>query len=164
MDRKDLERMVLEKEQVLDGKKERGLKTASKKSYKTRQGMHHKENHMAMAYELRGSIDRYTKIMSKLERGQTDIQGALGELAPDALMKLVELLKTGQEKSQLEAAKEIMDRSGHTKINKVAIAGSLDPNSSKEELISTIMGLGKKTGAIEVVEDDKTEPSEADED
>ena len=94
--------------------------------------------------------------ISKLYEGKVDVPGFLKELSPQAVMALAKLAFTStNEKVRLNAVQDWLDRAGFSKVEKHAFA-NLDPNTPKEQLISMLGGLGKKTKTIEIIEDDDT--------
>lgn len=110
---------------------------------------------MAKYLDQKDSILKYKDLIERMEEGKMGIAQALDKLSPSMLLKILELTLNGSDKVKLEAAKDLLDRAGYTKVNKVALRGAIDTNASKEELISTILGMNDKTKAIEIVDDEE---------
>jgi len=124
-------------------------------------GRNIKEDYMVDAVHSRATIMKYQELFDKLSRNRIDINGALQKLSADALLKIMDVMIQGtNDKVQLEAAKELLDRAGYSKVNKVAVAGTLDANASKDELMATILGLSKSTGELEIVDDEEQDTTE----
>jgi hypothetical protein len=117
----------------------------------------HKEDAIIGAIDMKKTLSKHADWVEKLRAGQIDVSQFLSALSPDVAIELVDIALAGEsEKNRLAAMQDILDRAGHGKINKHAIA-SVDPNQPKEQLISLIMGLNKKSKAIEIEEDDDSE-------
>lgn len=98
--------------------------------------------------------------ISKLYSGNIDVPGFLKQLSPQAVITLAKLAFTSRnEKVQLNAIQDWLDRAGFSKVEKHAFA-NIDPNTPKEQLISMLGGLGKKTKSIEIIEDDDKNTTE----
>jgi hypothetical protein len=123
-------------------------------------GDNFKEEYVTNAIDVKDTVMKYASFIQKLEENKIDVSGFLSKVSPDAIVKILSLMNSGSEKVQLDAAKDILDRAGHSKVNKVAMAGTLDPQASKAELISTVLGLSKKTGELDIVEDDEASADE----
>ena len=157
MDAKTARKLVLSQEQKKDNKGvsslSRGEGRGSKRSYAATSNHNFKEDIVASVIDNKKILVKYAEWFEALREGKTDVAGFLEKVSPDILVEMMTLAITGADKIKLEACRDILDRAGYSKINKVAVAGTLDAKASKEELLSTILGLGKKTGTIEVIDD-----------
>lgn len=99
-------------------------------------------------------IKKYQSLYDALSKDEIDPHAFLQGVSKDVAVKLVATaLKGSSEKIRLEAQKDILDRAGYGKVQKIAVA-QVDPKQPKEQLISLIAGLAHKTGAL-VIDDDE---------
>lgn len=157
MDKKLATKIVLSKVQKKDSEigLARGEGRGSKRSFAATYNVNSKEDAMVNAIDNRQVLSKYADWITALREGKTDVPGFLDKMSPDLMIELMTIAMTGKDKIKLEAIRDMLDRAGYGKVNKVAVAGTLDAKASKEELLSTILGLGKKTGTIDVVDDDE---------
>lgn len=103
---------------------------------------------MLDAVDQLDTIKRYEALCQKIGEGTLDVPGFIKSISHDAAMKIATLMLTAeQEKVQLEAAKDILDRAGYNKTNKFAVASvTIDHQTSKAELINLIMSSAKRAG------------------
>lgn len=96
---------------------------------------------------------KYRDYIEKLMNGQMDIPQFMKSLAPGMVKSIGAIAFTSKnEKIRLQAMQDFLDRAGYSKVEKHAIA-TIDPSIPKEQLISMLEGIGKKTGTIEIEED-----------
>lgn len=113
-----------------------------------------KENALIEAIDNADLLIRYADQIEKLNKGKMDAREFLDELSAPALVTLLWALNnTNTPKDKAAIAQDILDRAGHSKINKVAMGTkSFDRNSSKEELIASLLGMARGTNFIEIEE------------
>lgn len=115
------------------------------------------EDRMADLIDNKDYFLKYQEQLLKLTSGKMDVAQFIKGLAPDVAIQLTKLaLASDNEKIRLEAARDLLDRSGYGKVDKVAVA-TVDPSVPKEQLIAMINGLGKKTKTVEIVDEDNEE-------
>lgn len=163
----DLAESIVEKKEnekkAKKGKKPK-LKTSVRKfnrsaarniSKTTHHNVNSYEDMMITAMDHKSTIIRYAKWLERLQRGAVDVNTFMNKVSPDLVIELLNIATGSTDKKvKLDAIKDFLDRAGYAKVNKVAIAGSIDSNASKEELVNTILGLAPKAN-IEIVDDDK---------
>lgn len=148
MERKDVERLL---------RNSTSKKAGNKKQPDYRNS---KEDSIIDAIDMRHTITKYTDWIERLRTGKIDVGQFFTSVSPDVAIQLLHTALDGEsEKTRLAAITDLLDRAGHGKVNKHAIA-SVDPNQPKEQLLSLIMGLNKKSGTIEIEEDDKDQTQE----
>lgn len=127
----------------------------SGRNKKTRPVENAREEAMVRTLDNKKMMRRHADLINKLIEGKMDVSQALHGASADAFVQLLALMIEGDnEKTRLEAAKDVLDRAGFTKTQRVAVAGAIDTTATKEELIATILGLSTKTKELEIVEDD----------
>lgn len=111
---------------------------------------------MAQAIDHKDALGRYERHIENLAKTK-DVNAFFGNIGPDMALQLMMIATSGEtEKSRLEALKDLLDRAGFGKVNKHAVA-SITPETSKETLMSLIMGANKELekSGIEIVDDDE---------
>lgn len=97
----------------------------------------------------------------KLQQGKTQVENFFQAMAPEAAMELSALMfdSAVPHKVRLDAIRDFLDRAGYSKVNKHAVA-SIDPNQSKQAMISLLLGSTKalKEHGIEIEDDPEEEP------
>lgn len=115
----------------------------------------HKEDAIAEAIDMKKTLITHADWITRLREGKIDTSQFIASMSPEVAVKLVDVAFNGEsEKNRLAAMQDILDRAGHGKVNKHAIA-NVDPSQPKEQLLSLIMGLNKKSKAIEIEDDDE---------
>lgn len=157
MDRNQAQRMAM----AMMRKKSKKKDTASELD-KT---INNSETRIAMAVDFHEDLNKHNKLLQKLADTK-DVTGFLQDAAPlVASEMLLMALKSESEKIKLEASKDFLDRAGYKPVTKHAVA-RFDASSSKEEILSTIMGSKKdlnKVG-IEIIDDEDNEETTGDSD
>lgn len=137
-------------------------KVSTKKpaNYRTKQYGRNAEDKLIDAIDNKNQIGRFLEFQEKVRKGLIDPGQLFTGMAPEVALELLKVALNGEsERSRLEAMKDVLDRAGYGKINKHAIA-SVDPNSSKEALVSLILGAQKdlEKSGVEILDDeDKNE-------
>lgn len=120
------------------------------------------ENAIVDAMDMKEVLVKHATWVNKLRAGHIDASQFLQGLAPDVAVELLGIAMRGEsEKTRLEAIKDFLDRAGLSKVNKIAMA-SVDASQPKEQLIAMVMGLAGKSKAIEITEDESSEPEDGD--
>lgn len=89
----------------------------------------------------------YNKQFEKLRQGTMSVPAFIQELSHEATMVLVESMRADDPRLAFDAARDVLDRAGHGKLQKVAVAhANVDHETSRRELINIIMSSAKKTG------------------
>jgi len=113
-------------------------------------------NDIAFLLDNSSILKRIQKNIEKLTKSK-DVRGFFQDISPDlALQMAVLAMGSDNDKIKLEALKDLLDRSGHTKVTRHAVA-RFSATDSKEAIIANIMGNKKdleKVG-IEIVDDDE---------
>lgn len=107
------------------------------------------EDRLISLIEAKGTIERYGKILKKIADGQAGVQDFLKAASIDALVVTADIMHFGDsDKVRLEASKDILDRAGHGKTQKVQIGGTVhvDHDTSKMELINLIVSSARRAG------------------
>lgn len=124
------------------------------------EGARKKESYLIDLIDKADTIERYEKLINKLNEGTLDTPGFLKALAPQAALELVHIMTNGEnEKTRLDAAKDLLDRAGHGKTQKVAVGHvHVDHTTSKRELINMVLSAARKAGINTVRKDDDEAP------
>lgn len=97
--------------------------------------------------DRKDSIEKYQDHLRKMSEGTLEVPGFFRAVAADAAMEIVHISQAGEsEKIRLDASKDILDRAGYGKTQKVEVAGRVDHNTSKMELINIILTSARKVG------------------
>jgi hypothetical protein len=156
VDQKKKERKAKAQGKEYKPRKVSGIKVQDKVNNARAENFNHVEDTMVKLLDHKSILFKHAKWLEKLEKGRIDVGGFMGKVSPTLVVELLKIATGGDsEKVRLEAIKDFLDRAGYSKVNKVAIAGSIDSSATKEELINTILGLSGKAD-IEIV-DDETE-------
>ena len=116
------------------------------------------DKHVVDAIDKREQIVGYAKWIKRLREGKADVAAFLQGVSADAALELLNIMQSSEKDNvRLAAATELLDRAGLSKLNRHAIAGTLDPATKKEELISMILGLSKGTDEVKIVDDGSPE-------
>lgn len=119
-----------------------------------------KEDSQAFLYDNREALKRLEPKIDRLHQTK-DVGDFIQGVAPGAAVELAAIaFGVGDPKVRLAAIQDLLDRAGHGKVQKHAIA-SVSAADSRDTLMSIITG-GDKTliaSGIEIVDDD--EPNEA---
>lgn len=107
------------------------------------------ESNLVNAIDDLRLLEAYRESFKKLSKGTMDLPSFLQQLAPDMIKGL--LLTAADEKTtpklRTQIQQDILDRSGFGKINKaVNITASVDPTTTKRELVNLILTKAKKAG------------------
>ena len=101
-------------------------------------------SYMIKLIEQADALRRHRKSYEKLMKGTLDVPAYLAELTFDAAAKIAETIHSSDPKLAFEAAKDVLDRAGHGKTQKIAVGHfQIDPNSTKRELVNTILTLAR---------------------
>lgn len=147
-----------------DSKRESLFRPAANMKGKKARVENSKEQSVVEAFDKRRTMKRYADLITRLMDGKIDVPSALQGASADAFVQILALMTDGDnDKIRLEAARDLLDRAGFTKTQKVAVAGAIDTGAAKEELIATILGLSNKTKELEIIEDDSSEASDKEE-
>jgi hypothetical protein len=115
------------------------------------------EDRLIQLIEARDTIELYKRLLKKIEKGSLDVTGFMKAASVDAAVVTVNIMHGGEnDKVRLEAAKEVMDRGGYGKTQKIALHGHLnvDHDTSKMELINLILSSARKSGLVKVRDDE----------
>jgi hypothetical protein len=99
--------------------------------------------------DQKDTIKRYAELLEKVSRGTLDTPGFIKQISMDAALRVAHIMHTSpDEKVQLSAATEILDRAGVGRTTKVQVGGGLtvDHDTSKMELINLILSSAAKHG------------------
>lgn len=99
--------------------------------------------------ERADTIRRYEALIKKISKGGLDVPAFLKEVSMDAALQVVHLMHNSvDEKVQLAAATDLLDRAGHGKTTKHQHNGlvTIDHQASKMELINLILSSAKRAG------------------
>lgn len=121
-----------------------------------------KEDAMAFLVDHRTELARLEPKIDKLMKNK-DVGEFIASMAPIAAVELAAIVTNplADAKTKLTAIQDLLDRAGHGKVQKHAVA-SIDATTSRETLIATIMG-GKKAleaQGLEITEDDEDQPED----
>ena len=99
-------------------------------------------------------IEKYAKEIKDLRENKIDMTEFMEKMSVPAMVTLIYAMNsTTSLKDKASIAQDILDRAGHGKINKMAIASrSFDKKSSEDELISHILGMARGTNIIDIKE------------
>jgi hypothetical protein len=102
----------------------------------------------------------YETYFEKLRKGTLDVPGFMQEMTHEALMVLMETMRSEDERLAYDAARDVLDRAGHSKTQKIAVGHvHVDHNTSKRELINLIMTSARRAG-MEVKDEEHVQGSE----
>lgn len=107
------------------------------------------ENRLIRLIEQADTIKRYEVLMRKISKGTLDVPAFLKEVSMDAALQVVHLMhSSNDEKVQLAAATDLLDRAGHGKTTKHQHGGvvTVDHQASKMELINLILSSARRAG------------------
>ncbi len=107
------------------------------------------EDRLIALIEAKGTIERYEQHLKKMQKGTLDVTGFMKAASIDASIQMADLMFYGDtDKVRLEAAKEILDRAGYGKTQKVSVSGNVhvDHDTSKLELINMIVSSARRAG------------------
>lgn len=162
MSRKDIARSVLVAEQI---KPRRKSKAQEQREFSARGGggdhayhsVNRAEDRLAIAIDQKNVISKHIDLLERLASTK-DVHDFLQGASPEMIAEIFILAKDPETpgKVKLEAARDILDRAGYTKVTKHAIA-RFDATTSKETIISSILGNAKilENAGIEIVDDDE---------
>jgi len=104
------------------------------------------------AFDQKDLILQYAKEIDQLRKGKIEMQEFLQTLSIPAVLTIVQSMNDANSpKDKAAIAGDILDRAGHGKINKVAMATkNFDKSTAKEELISHIMGFAADSDVVKV--------------
>lgn len=143
------------KQRAKEGKRDKNDTLLTKKTEDHRYDHNEKDDIIAEAIDEKEIILKNVQLLERLSR-TGDVQGFLQDAAPKVAAKLLITALGEKSKLSLEAQKDILDRAGYGKVTKHAVA-KFDATSSKEAIISSILGSKKdlnKVG-IEITDDDE---------
>lgn len=106
------------------------------------------ENRLIRMLDTKRTLEKYDKLFTRMAEGSADAPAVFKEMANDAILVVGDLmLHSTNEKIQLEAAKDVLDRAGYNKTNKLAIAhATISHETSRAELINIIMTSMRRVG------------------
>lgn len=116
------------------------------------------ENEFMEALDNIDAINEWVKhvkeLKKKLRGKKIDVTTFFQECGAFAGNELLRMAITSKDaKIRLEALKELLDRGGNSKVNKVAIASThVDRGAAKEELIATIRGLATRVKDVQIID------------
>jgi hypothetical protein len=113
------------------------------------------EDRLIQLIEAKGTIKRYMAVTDKIADGTLGVPDFFKKAALDAAIVLADIMLYGEnDKVKLEAARDILDRAGHGKTQKVAVSGhmTVDHDTSKLELMNLILASARRAG-IKVKDD-----------
>lgn len=122
------------------------------------------ESHLISMIERADAIRWMQKQMGKAKKGTLDVPQCLNALSMRAVLEVGHLLTAEEtpDKLRFEVAKDVMDRAGHGKTQKIAVGHMhIDPQATKTELINMIMSSAKSAG-IDTKEEAYVEGSDYD--
>ena len=105
------------------------------------------EDRLIRLIEAKKTIERYGALLERIEKGSMDVTGFFKAVSPDAALMLTDLMHSGEsDKVRLEATKEVLDRGGFGKTQKIQVHGQLgvDHDTSKMELINMILSSARR--------------------
>lgn len=108
-----------------------------------------REDRLISLIEAKDTILRYESLVKKIADGAKGIPDFFKAAALDAAIVTTDIMLTGEnDKVRLEAAKDVLDRAGHGKTQKVSVSGSVqvDHDTSKLELMNMILASARKAG------------------
>jgi len=119
----------------------------------------HIEDRIAQAIDHKAELKRHAHLLEKLANTK-DVNGFFQDISPGIAAELLLLATdpTSSDKIKLEAIRDILDRAGHGKVTKHAVA-RFDASTSKDAIISSILGNKKDLGrvGIEITDDEDSE-------
>lgn len=99
--------------------------------------------------DQKDTIYRYKELLQKISKGTLDTPGFIKAVAMDAALTAAHIMHTStDEKVQLQAAQDILDRAGVGKTSKLHVGGQIhvDHDTAKNELISLILSSAARAG------------------
>jgi len=158
MDYKTAQSLVIQKAKP-NKKKELPARTSRTEKQRANLSSNAKENALIDAIDQKNSIQKFLEFQEKVKSGLIDPGQLMSGMAPEMAIELLKLAFDGEtEKIRLEAIKDVLDRAGYTKVQKVALA-QLDASQPKAQLLAFIEGLSKKSGIIEIEDDKEKRPA-----
>lgn len=117
----------------------------------------HIEDRIATALDHHKELKKYADLLERLEKTR-DVQGFIQDIAPEvaASMLLMMANPSTPAKVKVEMMKDMLDRAGFGKVTKHAVA-RFDASTSKDAIISSILGSKKDLGkvGIEITDDEE---------
>lgn len=107
------------------------------------------ESRLIKLIDQADTIKRYDTLLRKISKGTLDVPAFLKEVSMDAALQVVHLMHSStDEKVQLAAATDLLDRAGHGKTTKHQHGGivTVDHQASKMELINLILSSARRAG------------------
>jgi len=152
MDFKKASEITLSKVKLREGEK-LSMRERGRGSEKSPQDS--KESYMLEALDDLGVLRKHADYIDKLRRGMINPQQYLEGVSPEAAIQMTSMALNPEtsEKVRLAALQDILDRAGYSKVQKHAIA-SVDANQPKEQLLSMLEGLNRKSKIIEIEDDE----------
>lgn len=95
------------------------------------------------------TIRRYEALLRKVGKGTLDVPAFIKEVALDAALKVAHIMHTSNdEKVQLSAATDLLDRAGHGKTTKHQFQGgvTITHDASRMELVNMILTSARRAG------------------
>lgn len=110
------------------------------------------ESSFVEAYDQKELLVQYAEDIDKLRKGKIEMGDFLQTLSIPAILTIVQSMQDATSaKDRASIAGDILDRAGHGKINKVAMATkNFDRTTAKDELISHIMGFAADSDVVKV--------------
>lgn len=105
------------------------------------------EYRMIKMMERADKFQDYRHHFERLKKGSLDVPAFFGELSHEAMVVMIESMRAEDPRLAFDAAKDVLDRAGHGKTQKIAVGHvHVDHQTSKRELINMIMSSAKKAG------------------
>jgi hypothetical protein len=107
------------------------------------------ESKLLNLIEQADTIKRYHGTLEKIAKGSLEVPGFIKEVSMNAALTVAHIMHTStDEKVQLAAATDLLDRAGYNKSTKVQVGGTItvDHDASKMELINLILSSARRAG------------------
>ena len=108
------------------------------------------DSHHDRLIDMVQSIDtlkKYQESYARLKKGSLDVPAFLQELSIEAVMVVAADLTSDDPDRRSKAAKDVLDRAGHGKTQKIAVGHMhVDRDTTKRELVNLVMSAAKRTG------------------
>lgn len=117
------------------------------------------EDSFVEAYDAADLLVEYAKEIDDMRKGKIEVSEFLQTVSPQAILTILQAMtQSSKESVRVDAAKDLLDRAGHGKINKVAMGTkNFSRSDPKEELLAHIMGFSATSDVIKVIDDEKEE-------
>lgn len=114
------------------------------------------EDALIASMDKRDAMLKVSASIKSLQDHKLDFAGVLKNLTPEFTLEIINIALTEESaKVRLDALKSLLEMAGHGAVKKTANVHALvDASQPKEQLISLIQGLSKKTKALEIDDED----------